>query len=117
MRKKNIFVLMLILVLMVICALPVSAAADAAPGEVTAQSEVMNPGNETGVSSMEDSAADMPVVIEDGSEQDTGEDMAALEAEEPTVTKSNNTPYFIGAGIAVLLFVGVALYCRANGNR
>jgi len=123
MRNKNIFALMLALMLLVICALSVSASADAAPGDVPAQSEAVSPGDETGVSAMEDSAAGRPVVLEGsevqegGGEQDTGEDIAPLEEEQPPARQNNNTPYFIGAGIAVLLFIGVALYCRANGNR
>jgi len=41
--------------------------------------------------------------------------------EEVTVSsapkRNGNTPYFIGAGIAVLVFTGVALYCKNNGNK
>jgi hypothetical protein len=48
------------------------------------------------------------------------EEESALEEEhpaEPARSRSGNTPLFIGAGIAALLFIGVALYCRANGNK
>ena len=123
MRNKNIFALMLALMLLVVCALSVSASADALPGDVPAQSDNANPGGETDASAMEDSAIGRPVVLEGsevqegGGEQETGEDIAALEEEQPPASKNTNTPYFIGAGIAVLLFIGVALYCRANGNR
>jgi len=123
MRNKNIFALILALMLLVICSLSVSASADALPGEVPAQSDIANPVDETGVSVIEDSAAGRPVVLEGsevqdgGGEQETGEDIAPLEEEQPPASKNTNTPYFIGAGIAVLLFIGVALYCRANGNR
>jgi len=30
---------------------------------------------------------------------------------------SSNTPYFVGAGIAILLFIGVAVYCKKHGNK
>lgn len=29
---------------------------------------------------------------------------------------SDNTPYFVGAGIAVLVFVGVAVFCKIKGK-
>ena len=46
----------------------------------------------------------------------------AEENESETVTastspKSSNTPFFIGAVIAVILFIGVAMYCKFNGNK
>ena len=37
--------------------------------------------------------------------------------ETPAPKKSGNSPYFIGAGIAVLVFIGVAFYCKTNGNK
>ncbi len=40
------------------------------------------------------------------------EDAAAL-----TKPDKTNTPYFIGAGLALLLFIGVAFYCKTNGNK
>jgi uncharacterized membrane protein len=40
---------------------------------------------------------------------------AAEEPAEPI--DSGNTPYFIGAVIAVLVFLGVAFYCKTNGNK
>ena len=45
---------------------------------------------------------------------ESGEDDALAVPEPP---KSTNTPYFIGAGIAVLVFIGVAFYCKYNGNK
>lgn len=42
----------------------------------------------------------------------TAEDAAAT-----TKPEKGNTPYFIGAGLALLLFVGVAFYCKTNGNK
>ena len=43
------------------------------------------------------------------------EESAAVAA--PTQTRSSNTPFFIGALLAVLMFAGVALYCKARGNK
>ena len=31
--------------------------------------------------------------------------------------RGSNTPLFAGAVLAVLMFMGVALYCKAKGNR
>lgn len=30
---------------------------------------------------------------------------------------SGNGPYFLGAGIAVLVFIGVAIFCKFKGNQ
>jgi len=35
----------------------------------------------------------------------------------PAPQRSSNTPYFIGAGIAILLFISVAIYCKKHGNK
>lgn len=35
---------------------------------------------------------------------------------QPVRKESNNTPYFVGAVIAVIVFIGVALYCKFNGD-
>lgn len=32
-------------------------------------------------------------------------------------TRGSNTPYFVGAGIAVIVFIGVAAFCKFKGNR
>ena len=32
-------------------------------------------------------------------------------------SQGSNAPFFIGAIISVLLFIGVALYCKFNGNK
>ena len=53
------------------------------------------------------------------------EEASIVQAETPTQDElpavspqtGGNTPYFIGAGIAVLVFVGVAFYCKHNGNK
>ncbi len=67
-----------------------------------------------------DTQADTQAITESTAEQ--GE--APAQPEEPedaepetTSPGGGNTPYFIGAGIAVLVFLGVAFYCKTNGNK
>ena len=31
--------------------------------------------------------------------------------------RSSNSPFFVGAVLAALMFIGVALYCKAKGNK
>lgn len=38
-------------------------------------------------------------------------------AEATLVQEKSNTPYYVGAVFAVLLFAGVAVYCKCKGNR
>ena len=38
-------------------------------------------------------------------------------AEAPPPKKSSNMPLFIGAGLAVLLFIGVVIYCKTKTKR
>lgn len=38
-------------------------------------------------------------------------------AEATPVQEKSNTPYYVGAVFAVLLFAGVAVYCKCKGNR
>ena len=45
------------------------------------------------------------------------EEIAEPESLPPPVTRSSNTPYFVGAGIAILVFIGVAFYCKNNGHK
>lgn len=45
-----------------------------------------------------------------------GESAAAAAPVVPQA-RSSNTPFFVGAVLAVLMFVGVALYCKAKGNK
>jgi hypothetical protein len=123
--KKNLFALMLALVLMVMCTLPVMAAADAAPTSGAAQMEQaeqleIDAPADAGDADPE-AALDTPVVTSHTEEETptAPEGEAAGEEVEPEQPeeKKGNTAYFIGAGIAVLLFIGVAFYCRANGKK
>ena len=45
------------------------------------------------------------------------EEIAEPEPPPAPVTRSSNTPYFVGAGIAILVFIGVAFYCKNNGHK
>lgn len=37
--------------------------------------------------------------------------------EDAPAARGSNTPYFVGAVIAVLVLIGVALYCKYNGRK
>lgn len=119
--KKTLFTLALALVLMVICALPVMAAAETVPDEGTVQVEVEADDADLGHdpnAPVENSSTELeiPAVLEGESVEENYDEIAPQEVQ-PVQRKSSNTPYLVGAGIAVLLFIGVALYCRANGNK
>jgi len=47
----------------------------------------------------------------------TGEESAPTEIPASPPPQNSNTPFFIGALISVLIFLGVALYCKAKGNK
>lgn len=61
---------------------------------------------------VEDNAA---VPISDG-DTDPAEESQEEQQPQPDRKKSSNTPYFVGAVIAVIIFIGVALYCKFNGG-
>jgi len=42
------------------------------------------------------------------------EEMLAEQQDEPQ--RKSNTPYFVGAGFAVLIFIGVAVVCKIKGR-
>jgi hypothetical protein len=56
---------------------------------------------------------DVAMLAKDG---ETAEDEIQEENQQPDVKKDGNTPYFVGAIIAVLVFIGVVLYCKFNGG-
>jgi len=116
MKKKAISLLFALLLLfsigMAVSASPVPNTA----GETTAisQSETVAPASDDLENPGADSSA-VQGVSPSGPEAPDGEEQAAEETQTDSAPqKSNNTPFFIGAGIAVLLFIGVALYCKAN---
>ena len=50
--------------------------------------------------------------------EDSPQESALEEFKPDTVKQKNaNTPYFVGAVIAILVFAGVAVYCRQNGTQ
>lgn len=111
------FLLALLLVLSFSMAVSASAVPDAGETPVISLDESGAPASDTS----EETETDAPSLqgeTPSGPEAPDGEGQAAEETQTaPTPQKSGNTPFFIGAGIAVLLFIGVALYCKANGNK
>lgn len=84
----------------------------------------------TQVQSMEEDAAadlipgisteeELPTIIDitpsDSVEDETDE--PAVAEEQPQPQKNSNTPYLVGAVLAVVLFIGVAVFCKFKGNR
>ena len=90
---KTKIVITLVLALVLIFSMSLAVAASTAPG-------VQPPG------------------LQMANTPDQGEAPVPEELPAPPVTqRSSNTPYFIGAGIAILLFIGVAIYCKKHGNK
>ena len=110
-RMKSLFTLMLA-VLMLCCtgmtAFAQTAADPYAPpvagGESMSEDVVLDP-----LAEMQNISPDMPEITE-ASEQD----LSAAGQQE--AERDSNIPYFIGAGIAVLVFIGVAVFCKYKGN-
>ena len=50
-----------------------------------------------------------------GGEQESEEILT--EQADPAEGSSNNTMYFVGAGAAVLLLVGVVVFCKTKGKQ
>ena len=119
MKKKALSLLFALLLLfsigMAVSASPVPNAAGETPA--ISQAETAAPASDDLENPGADSSA-VQGVSPTGPEATDGEEQAAEETQTDSAPqKSNNTPFFIGAGIAVLLFIGVALYCKANGNK
>jgi len=70
------------------------------------------------VSASADTDGENAVSLENGSGSLIMPDIEEASAAETAPPKqSGNAPLFIGAGFAVLMFIGVALYCRTKGNK
>ena len=54
-----------------------------------------------------------PDMLDESAAPEQDQDTAAAE-QRPE--RDSNIPYFIGAGIAVLVFIGVAVFCKYKGN-
>lgn len=105
MKRKTITLLLTLLLIF-----SVSMAVSAAPSQS---------GETAGISQSENAVMDMSAVqgeAPDGPQARDGAENAEEEAQ-TAPRKNNNTPFFIGAGIAVLMFAGVAVYCKTNGNK
>lgn len=99
MKKKAPFISLLFAFLLMFS---VSMAASAAPVSV----------------GLENSRADISTIQGETPSEPEASDGVQSEAETASApSKNNNTPFFMGAGIAVLMFVGVALYCKKNGHK
>ena len=105
--KKTVVSLMLALMLLV--SFSVFASAQAAPAELE-QTTVVQLDDMT----QPEQAESEPPVVQGEAPAQPDETTAEETLAEP---QSGNTPYFIGAGIAVLVFIGVAFYCKTNGNK
>ncbi len=103
-------VISLALALLLLASFSVLASAQAAPAE----------GEQTTVVQLDDmtppeqAESELPA----SQEEDPAQPSESATQETPAATpESGNTPYFIGAAIAVLVFIGVAFYCKSNGNK
>ena len=108
--KKTVISFALALLLFVSFSVLASAQAAPAVGEQTTvvQLDDMTP--------PEQAETETPAAQEEDPAQP--EETEATVAEESSAApESGNTPYFIGAAIAVLVFIGVAFYCKSNGNK
>ena len=119
--KKKASLITLLLALMLVFSVSMAVSASPVPnaaGETTAisQAETVAPASDDLENPGADSSA-VQGVSPTGPEAPDGEQAAEETQTDSAPQKSNNTPFFIGAGIAVLLFIGVALYCKANGNK
>lgn len=106
--KKWITLLLAVLVLFCgsITAFAQDDAASSIPSAVSSESEesgnnedsvLVLTSEEAGASQLEESSAELPETT-------------------PEKADSSNTPYFIGAGIAVLAFLGVFVFCKIKGK-
>lgn len=118
MKNKTPF-LSLLLAILIMCSVSMVVSASTVPPknwEAPSISLVETEAANSGDSIMPE--ADIPTIQgealsgQEASVETENEEEAAM----PT-SKSSNTPFFIGAGIAVAVFAGVALYCSKNGNK
>lgn len=127
-KIRSLFAIILALVLLCTGAIAVSASTVTPEGKTQSVSEAaqdapaqQTPGQEvpTPEAPAQEAPAqeELPQVVDITPQDDPDEDAVQEQAETETPRKkSNNTPYFVGAVIAVIVFIGVALYCKFNGN-
>lgn len=116
-RMKSLLVLMLA-VLMLCCTGMVAFAQtleDSSVPSVSADIAPESEGQETdGVLDPLAKAQNItPDMLEESTSPEQESDSVAAE-QQPE--RDSNIPYFIGAGIAVLVFIGVAVFCKYKGN-
>lgn len=113
----------LLAVLILLCSISVSAFAQTPPDLIDPPPAASSHLESEAAATMDPlpQAADItpePSEASTPSEQSTAPEDAEIQdnQEEALAPRSSNTPYFIGAVIAVLVLIGVALYCKFNGN-
>ena len=115
--KKTKKLVVLILALVTICCIGVTAYAETASTEDIAASDSTF-SQDLDSMPLDSELEPLPEVRE--VTPDTLE--IPVEEETPAVLEgglkqSNTLPYFVGAGIAVIVFIGVAVFCKFKGNR
>lgn len=111
MKQMKKWITLLFVVLALFCGSVTAFAQDDAASSIpsTVSSESGESGNdedsvlaltseEAGASQLEESSAELPETTPEKADD------------------SSNTPYFIGAGIAVLVFLGVFVFCKIKGK-
>lgn len=118
-KIKSIFPFMLALVLML--SIGVTAFADESAPQYLPDTQVLSMEEDAaadpipGISTEEELPAIIDITPADSVEDEADEPAAA--EEQPQSEKSSNTPYLVGAVLAVVLFIGVAVFCKFKGNR
>lgn len=117
---KSILSLVLCIVLMFSIGIVAFADTPAAPEVNASQAQTQIEAAES-TDSGESVQGELPTVIDmtpDDEDVAASPDVQQAEQQEqPAAEKSSNTPYLVGAVLAVILFIGVAVFCKFKGNR
>lgn len=117
-RMKSLFALML--AIMMLCCTGVTAFAQAAadasapPVSIDASSGSEEQEADRVLDPLAKAQNITPDMLEESAALEQEQDKAAAGQQEPE--RDSNIPYFIGAGIAVLVFIGVAVFCKYKGT-
>lgn len=113
-KVKSLFILMLAIIML--CCAGMTAYAQTSDSGVPPVSDdaLVSVDTESG-----ESGPEMDL-LEEGSLPDgetlPGSQEKTVEKQQTESEQSGNTPYFIGAGVAVLVFIGVAVFCKIKGK-
>lgn len=109
-RIKNLFALLC--VIMVLCCTGVTAFAQANADPSAPPAAYSEPVGD------EDDQAPAPASLAESAAPELPEESPAPQqetaAERPA--QGSNIPYYVGAGIAVLVFIGVTIFCKIKGR-